>query len=422
MDTRIPGFYRLRLPERQQELAERSGFSKEKLDSIAHECLGFERANQMVENCIGVLELPVGLGLNFLINGKDYLIPMATEEPSVIAAVSHIAKLVRACGGFQASADRGVMRAQLQLIEVERIDETVACIQSHREMILDAANCFLTRMTERGGGAIDLEIQSFGPPDNMVVVHLLIDCVDAMGANALNTVAEGVAPLLEQITGCPVNLRILSNLADRRLARAHCAVDIQLLKTKEYSGDFVAKRILSAARLAEIDPYRAATHNKGIMNGIDAVAIATGNDWRSLEAGAHAYAALHGQYRSLTSWKIVDHQLVGQIELPLSVGIVGGATSVHPCIKTLKELMGCQTARELASVMAAVGLAQNLGALKALASEGIQQGHMALHARQVALAAGAQNEQVREIAEKMIQNREISLSAAMGLLNDGKDR
>jgi hydroxymethylglutaryl-CoA reductase len=412
-DSRIPGFYRLDLEARHDELRARLGLSEEDVAILSNGAsLDPSRADKMVENCVGVFALPVGLGLNFQINDRDYVIPMVVEEPSVVAAVSNMAKLVRGHGGFHADADQGIMIAQVQVVNVPNKDRALEALTSAEAQMLALANSKNPNMVARGGGAHAIELRWFDEPHPMLVVHLLVDCVDAMGANAVNTMAEGIAPLVEELTGGRVYLRILSNLADRRCARARCAVAEDSLTGKGFSGEEVAEGIVQAYRFAAIDPYRAATHNKGVMNGIDAVAIATGNDWRSVEAGAHAYAARGGRYTSLTRWWRRDGLLHGEIELPMAIGTVGGSTRVHPTVGVLRKILGIQSARELGMIMAAVGLAQNMGALKALATEGIQRGHMSLHARQAALAAGVEDRLVDEVANRLIQGGEIKVDAA----------
>jgi hydroxymethylglutaryl-CoA reductase len=387
--SRIPGFYRLAVHDRHQELARRFDLSDADLDVLRGAGMdGIAIADKMVENCVGILGLPVGLGLNFQVNGKDYAVPMAVEEPSVVAAASNTARMIRASGGFSADAGESLMIAQVQVLGLDDPRRARTAIEDAAGRILDTANARHPKMVARGGGAKSIEVRVLQSDPVMVVVHVLVDCRDAMGANMVNDIAEGVAPLIEQVSGGRVRLRILSNLADRRLARARCAIREELLERRGHEGAAVAQGVVEAYRFAAVDPYRAATHNKGVMNGIDAVGIATGNDWRGIEAGAHAYAARNGTYEPLTRWWRSDGHLHGEIELPLAVGIVGGSTRVQPALRVLRKLLRTQSARELAMVMAAVGLAQNLGALSALASEGIQRGHMNLHARSVALAAG----------------------------------
>jgi hydroxymethylglutaryl-CoA reductase len=417
IDSRIPGFYKLPPESRLAELSTRFGLTPHDLAILRDGgSLDLARADKMVENCIGVLGLPIGLGLNFVINGQDYVVPMAVEEPSIVAAVSHIARLVRDHGGFVADADPAVMIAQVQVVDVPDLAAAEQALWAGRAHLLARANAMHPGLAARGGGARDIEVRVFKTPHPMLVLHLLVDCCDAMGANAVNTMAEGVAPLVEAMTHGRVCLRILSNLADRRLARASCSIPEEALQTKDFTGPEVADGIVQAARFAAVDPYRAATHNKGVMNGIDAVAVATGNDWRGVEAGAHAYAARGGRYTSLTEWWREGGRLHGRIELPLAVGTVGGSTGVHPTIGVLRKLLGIDSARELAGVMAAVGLSQNLGAIKALATEGIQRGHMSLHARQVALAVGAEGELVDRVARVLVERGEIKADAARAVL------
>ncbi len=415
-ESRIPGFYRLPLEERYAILQERFGLSDDDLKALtADGGLDVARASLMIENCVGLFSLPVGLGLNFVVNNRAYVVPMVVEEPSVVAAVSNSAKLAAQSGGFEADADPGQMIAQVQVLDLTNLDEAATVIRAAEPQLLALANSKNPGMVKRGGGALGLEVRTFDTEPDMLVVHLIVDCVDAMGANAVNSMAEGIAPLIQDLTGGRVCLRILSNLADRRLARARCRIAVDDLATKTMSGYDVARGIVDAFRFADVDPYRAATHNKGVMNGIDAVAIATGNDWRSVEAGAHAYAARSGHYRSLTSWSIDGDHLIGTIELPMAVGTVGGSTGVHPTIVVLRKLLNVESARELGMIMAAAGLAQNLGALRALATEGIQRGHMTLHARQAALAAGVDSDQVSEIASVLVKNGDIRTETARKL-------
>ncbi len=390
--SRLPGFYKLGLEDRAAIIAERAGLTASEKAILMGEGLSPAQADQMIENVVGIHALPLGIAVNFLINGQDYLIPMAIEEPSVVAGASFAARLVREGGGFAASSDEPVMIGQIQVLDVADPQAARSELLAQKSRLLQLADQTDSLLVSLGGGARDLIVRVIkdsivGP---MVVVHLLFDCRDAMGANTVNTACEALAPEVENITGGRVVLRILSNLADRRLARARCSIPPDVLAFEAFDGQTVSKRIVEAYALAANDPYRAATHNKGIMNGIDAVAVATGQDWRALEAGAHAYAARSGRYTSLSHWSVdADGNLVGTLELPLAVGIVGGASRVHPTAKVALKILGVTTARELAEVMAAVGLAQNLAALRALATEGIQRGHMELHARQVAIAAGA---------------------------------
>ena len=411
--SRIPGFYRLDLDGRHRELARRFDLSAEELLLLQGTAVdGVAIADKMVENCIGVIRLPIGLGLNFQVNGRDYVVPMAVEEPSVVAAASNMAKLIRASGGFAAGASESLMIAQVQVLAIDDPHWSSNAIEAAADRILHAANERHPNMVARGGGAKALEVRLLDSEPQMLVVHLLVDCRDAMGANIVNDMAEGVAPLIEEVSGGRVRLRILSNLADRRLARAHCSIREELLARQGREGSAVAEGVVEAYRFAAADPYRAATHNKGVMNGIDAVGIATGNDWRGLEAGAHAYAARNGKYEPLTRWWRKGGYLHGEIELPMAVGTVGGSTRVQPTLRVLQKLLRAETAQELAMVMASVGLAQNLGALCALAAEGIQHGHMNLHARSVALAAGVAQDRIDAVAAKLVGIGQFSASAA----------
>jgi len=420
--SRIPGFYKLNPAERLREIQLRAGLTEEEAAVLSGSMgLDVAQADRMSENVVGVFGLPLGIAVNFLINGRDRLVPMAIEEPSVVAAASHAAKLVREGGGFAAEASDSLMIGQIQVLGLVDPDEAGDRLLAAREMLLSVANEQDPMLVELGGGARDLEVRAL--PDTlagpMLVVHLIYDCRDAMGANSINTAVEALAPLVEEITGGQVLLRILSNLADKRLARARAVVPAQALTTDGVSGPEVARRIVKSYALAEVDPYRAATHNKGIMNGIDAVLMATGNDWRAVEAGAHAYAARFGHYGSLSTWETdAEGNLVGTLELPLAVGIVGGATKTHPAARVALKVLAVTSARELAEVIVSVGLAQNLAALRALATEGIQRGHMELHARSVAMAAGAAGELVDRVAGRMVDEGTIRLDKAEELVRE----
>ncbi|MCB9129599.1 MAG: hydroxymethylglutaryl-CoA reductase, degradative [Anaerolineales bacterium] len=415
--SRLSGFYAKPLTERIAAVSEWAELSVVETATLSGG-LTPALANQMVENAIGMFALPFGIGVNLLINGRDYLAPMAVEEPSVIAAVGNAARLARAGGGFQTGSTPSVMIGQVQLLDVPDLAVAAQAVLAADPVLGKLVDSQMPSMVARGGGFRGIEVRPLHdtPVGPMLIVHLLIDCMDAMGANVINTAVEAVAPLLESLTGGRANLRILSNLTDRRRAWAECTIPVSAFATDPVEGFSVAKGIADANAFAWADPYRAATHNKGIMNGIDPIAIATGNDWRAIEAGAHAYAARDGQYRSLTDWRLVDGSggpaLFGRIELPLAVGIVGGATRVHPTAQTALKILGVTTARELAEVMAAVGLAQNLGALRALAAEGIQHGHMALHARQAALAAGVPADQVDRVAAQLVAEENVKASRA----------
>jgi hydroxymethylglutaryl-CoA reductase len=382
-NSRLPGFYRLPLNERQAELARQAGLSEEDLALFSSGGLTVEGADRMVENAIGIYAMPLGLGLNFVINGVDRLIPMAVEEPSVIAAASNAARMVREGGGFSADADESVMTTQVELREVADAAAASAAITNARAEILDLADQALPRLRERGGGCRDLEVRML--PGLRLVVHLYVDCREAMGANMVNTVAEAVAGRLAELACARVGLRILSNLSDRRMVRVSCRVPFAALVSEKSAdrGAVLAHEIEAASRFAEDDIYRAATHNKGIMNGVDPVVIATGNDWRGIEAGAHAFAAHDGRYQPLSTWRVKDDGLVGHLAMPMSVGTVGGTLQIHPGARLALRILGDPSTRKLAEIIGSVGLAQNLAALKALAGEGIQRGHMALHRRAV---------------------------------------
>jgi hydroxymethylglutaryl-CoA reductase len=416
--SRLSGFYKLAPAARQRLLAEWAELSPTQMDALENG-LGLAQADKMVENAVGVYGLPMGIATNFLVNGEDVLVPMVIEEPSVVAGASFAARLARAGGGFHAEAANSVMIGQIQVLDLTDVEEAGRKLHAQRQRLIDLANRTDPVIVSLHGGARGVEVRTVhdSPLGPMLVLHLLYDCRDAMGANMVNTACEALAPLVEEITGGRVNLRILSNLADRRLAHARCVVPAKELDTGEMSGTQVAQRIVEAYALAAADPYRAATHNKGIMNGVDAVALATGNDWRAIEAGAHAYAARDGRYRSLSTWALNGAgDLVGELEMPMAVGIVGGATRVHPTAQAALKMMGVTTARQLAEIMVAVGLAQNLAAIRALATEGIQRGHMALHARQVATAAGATGDEVDAVAAAMVAERTVRIDRAQALL------
>ncbi|KMW56718.1 Hydroxymethylglutaryl-CoA reductase [Candidatus Rhodobacter oscarellae] len=375
-------------------------------------------ADGMIENVVGTFELPVGVATNFVVNGREMLVPMAVEEPSVVAAASYMARIARDHGGFIAEADAPVMRGQVQILGVADLAAGEAALRAAEAEIIAAANARDAVLVSLGGGCVGIEVHAFaetgvGP---MLVLHLLVDVRDAMGANAVNTMAEAVAPLAERLTGGQARLRILSNLADRRLVRARVTLPEGALDMEGFTGARVAQGIMEACVFAEVDPYRAATHNKGIMNGIDPVVLATGNDWRAIEAGAHAFAARDGRYTALTRWRVAEGRLTGEIELPMAVGLVGGATKTHPGAQAALALMGVETVGELAEVIATVGLAQNMAALRALATEGIQRGHMALHARNLAIAAGAVGAEVDRIAASMVAAREVTAAQAQRLV------
>ena len=418
--SRLPGFYDLGVEERAGMVADWAGLDQDERAVLTSAGLETDRADQMIENVVGIHGLPLGIAPNFLVNDRDYLVPMAIEEPSVVAAASFMAKIVRGAGGFRTCSTEPVMIAQIQVLDVPDPWAARFDLLCQKERLLDLANQTDPVVVSLHGGARDIEIRVFPdtPVGPMLVVHLLYDTRDAMGANTVNTAAEALTPLVEEITGGRVHLRILSNLADRRLARAKAAIPPESMAFGEYSGEQVVQGIVEAYAFAAVDPYRATTHNKGIMNGIDAVALACGQDWRAIEAGAHAYAVRDGHYTSLSTWtRDREGNLVGTVELPLAVGTVGGATRVHPGAQVALRILGVESARELAEVMAAVGLAQNLGALRALSTEGIQRGHMTLHARQVAIAAGATGDQVQAVAARLVRERKIRLDRALEILD-----
>jgi len=376
-------------------------------------------ANGMIENVIGTFELPLGVASNFTVNGRDYLVPMAVEEPSVVAAASYMARIARGCGGFITSSSTPVMRAQIQVLGMDDPYAARHRLLSAAPELIALANQRDTVLIGLGGGCKEIEVHVFdtSPVGPMVVLHLLVDVRDAMGANTVNSMAETIAPRVAEIAGGRVRLRILSNLADKRMVRARVSLTPEALTTPTLPGAEVIDGMLEACALALIDPYRAATHNKGIMNGIDPVVVATGNDWRAIEAGAHAWAARNGRYTSLSQWeKSADGQLHGTLEMPMALGLVGGATKTHPAAQAALRLMGVASAVELAEVTVAVGLAQNMAALRALATEGIQKGHMALHARNIAILAGAQGDEIDAVARALAASGNVSVDKARELL------
>ncbi len=418
--SRLPGFHKLTLKERLSKVAELAGLSEDDVKTLTKEGpLPLDLADKMIENVVGTMPLPLGIATNFLINGKDYLVPMAIEEPSVVAAASNAAKMCRAGGGIKSLATEPLMISQIQLVNVPSPHTAKYVILERKKEIIDLANSTNPVLLKVGGGVRDVEVRILDSPVGpMVVTHLIVDVRDAMGANTVNTMAEAVAPLLEKWTGGKAYLRIISNLADRRLVRAWTRVPKDVL-----GGEDVVDGIVYAWAFAAADPYRAATHNKGIMNGVIAVALATGQDTRALEAGAHAYAARNGRYGPLSVWeKDGNGDLVGYLEMPMAVGTIGGAVRVHPVAKVALKILGIKTAKELAEVMGAVGLAQNLAALRALATEGIQRGHMKLHARQLAITAGAKGDEVDEVVKEMLKRGEIRLDVAKEVLEAIRSR
>jgi hydroxymethylglutaryl-CoA reductase len=421
LGLRIPGFYNLTLQQRLAELMKRGQLSNEDIAILSGRAgLTSDQADHMIENVVGLHALPLGVALNFIVNGREVLIPMAIEEPSVVAGASFMAKLARPAGGFTAQADPPEMIGQIQLLCLPDLPSAQQAILEHKPRLLAEVSQLDPVLKQLGGGPRDLEthLVNDSPIGPFLVVHLIYDVRDAMGANAVNTAVEHLAPRLEAITGGKAHLRILSNLADRRLARAQCTIPLAQLTFGVYSAEDVRDGIISAWAFADADPYRAATHNKGIMNGVDPVVIATGNDWRAVEAGAHAYAARSGRYTSLSTWGRDEHgNLVGNLEMPMAVGIIGGATQVHPVARVSLKLMGVKSATQLAEIIVSVGLAQNLAALRALSTEGIQRGHMTLHARQVAIAAGAQGEMIERLAAQMVSEKTVRIDRAKQILS-----
>lgn len=409
------GFYKLSVEDRLNEVVEFSGLDEGSISALKDaETLDLDLADHMVENVIGRFTLPLGVALNYNINGKDYIIPMVTEEPSVIAAASNAARIARGGGGFKSYYIKSNMIAQIQITDIEDPYYVQSIIYEHKDEIIEKCNACDPILVKLGGGVVDLEVKVLEVKSKyFVVVHLIVNTLDAMGANAVNTMAESIAPFIEEITGGNVYLRILSNLATERLVRARVKIN-----KDDLGGEDVVDKIIVAYQFAVADPYRAATHNKGIMNGISAVVLATGNDTRAIESGAGAYASRSGQYSPLTTWeKDKDGNLVGTIEMPMAVGLVGGATKSHPTAQAAVKILGVETADELGEVIAALGLGQNLAALRALATEGIQKGHMSLHARNVAIQAGANKDQVDSIAKQMIKDKKINVDYAKELLN-----
>lgn len=414
--SRLPAFYKITIPERRAAVADATGVTEpEMAESFEAGGLPCEVADKFVENVIGTYALPLGVALNVRVNGVDYVVPMVVEEPSVVAAASNAARMVREGGGFQADADESVMTSQIQIFDVTDPPAAAARVLAEKASLLEAAARAVPGLVERGGGPRDLEVRAIA--DDMIVVHFYVDCLDAMGANLVNSLAEAVGDRIAALARGKLGLRILSNLCDRRLVRIKCRVPAEVVATENIAGEAVIDGIVNASRFAEADPYRAATHNKGIMNGIDAVVIATGNDWRAVEAGCHAFAARTGQYRPLAVWRKVrgpagEVALEGSLELPLALGIVGGTLRVHPAARLALRMLHVSSAQQLATVAASVGLASNLAAVRALATVGIQRGHMALHARSVAVAAGAIGGEVERVATLIVEARDITLDGA----------
>ncbi len=414
--SRLEEFHKKDLEER-IKLVKKNSSIGENIKKISKEGLTNKDADMMIENVIGTYELPVGIATNFQINGDDRLIPMVIEESSVVAAASYGAKLARKTGGFKATVTEPVMISQIQVTGLSDPNASKLKVLEHKDELIELANEQDPVLVEHGGGAKDIRCRvlknNFG---HYLIVHLLVDCRDAMGANAVNTMAEALAPRIESITGGKVYLRILSNLADQRLGRARA------VWKKEEIGEEVIEGILHAYEFARVDPYRCATHNKGVMNGVSAVVMATGNDTRAVEAGSHSYAASDGVYSPLTRWeKTEDGHLAGSIEMPVPVGIIGGAASSHPVAQACLEIMDIESAQELGEILVSVGLAQNFAALRALASEGIQKGHMKLHAKNLAIQVGAKKDEVDRVAKKMIEEGEVRVDRAEEILEELMD-
>ena len=419
MDSRLSGFYKLPVEERRERIADAADLSDEAVEAIGGTGLTEDRADTVSENVIGTLEYPLSVATNFRIDGEDRLIPMAIEETSVVAAASYAARMARAGGGFETEVDPPRMIAQIQAVDVADPEAARLRILQEKARLMELADEQDPTLVKFGGGCEDLEVRVIDTPrGQMVVTHLIVNVQDAMGGNAVNTMAEALAPEIESITGGDVEMRILSNLADQRLARATCTIPPEELagEDDEFTGAEVRDRIVDAWAFAENDPYRGATHNKGIMNGVDAVITATFNDWRAMEAGAHTYAARNG-YDSLTSYEVdADGNLACTIELPVQVGTVGGATGLQPVAQAAMEILDVDSAPVMAGILASVGLAQNLAALRALVSEGIQQGHMTLHAQNIAIQAGAEGEEIETVAERMVEADQVSQDEAERIL------
>ncbi len=414
--SKISGFYKLPVKNRIEFVKKFSDLTEEETD-LFQSYLDIQTADRMIENVLGTFELPLGIAVNFLINSKEYLIPMVTEESSVVAAASNAAKIAYIKGGFKAECSEPLMIGQIQILKVDNVADAAQKILKHKKQLLNLANAQDKVLVSFGGGAKDLEVRILDSPiGKMIIIHIIVDVRDAMGANAVNTMCEALAPILEELTAGKIRLKIISNLADKRIVKAKAVFDKETM-----GGENIVDAFLESYNLAVIDPYRAATHNKGIMNGIDALIIATGNDFRAIEAGAHAYAARNGQYTSLTKYrKDKDGNLVGEIELPVAIGIVGGAGNIHPKAKLCKKILGIKTAKELSEIVAALGLAQNFAAVYALSTVGIQKGHMSLHAKNIAVMAGASGKLIDIVSEKLVKEGKIKLDRAREILEEIK--
>ena len=412
--SKISGFYKMPINKRVELVRDFSDLNNEEI-KLFSSCLDMGIADRMIENVLGTFEIPLGVAVNFKVNGKDYLVPMAIEESSVVAAASNAAKIARAKGGFKTECTDPLMIGQIQILHIKDVAGAAQKLMGKKKEILHLANEQDKVLVKFGGGAKDIEVRILDSPlGKMIVVHLIVDVRDAMGANAVNTMCEALTPMMEKITGGKVRLRILSNLADKRIVKAKAVFD-----KEKMGGEHIVDAFLESYNLAAVDPYRAATHNKGIMNGIDALIIATGNDFRAIEAGAHAYASRNGQYTSLSRYyKDKNGNLVGELELPMAVGIIGGAGNIHPKAKLCKKILGIKTAKELAEVVVSLGLAQNFAAVFALSTVGIQKGHMSLHAKNIAVMAGAKGEEVDKVADQMVKEGKIKLDRAEEILKE----
>jgi len=418
----ISGFYKLSLEKRQQLLAKLVNLDQDDLKLLKN--LGYflpKQIDTLIENVVGSYQLPFGIAFNFKINNKDYLIPMVIEEPSVVAAASNAAKMARKHGGFQSEKIESIMISQIQVTKLKNIEETKEILITNKEKILKLANDQDPLLNELGGGALDLEVREINTRKGiMLILHLLVNVVDVMGANVVNTMAESITPYIEELSGGKVYLRIVSNLATHRIAHCKAVFDKELL-----GGDEIVEGIMSAYEFALADPYRATTHNKGIMNGIVALTLATGNDTRAIEAGAHAYASLKGQYKPLTKYRTDSKgNLVGEIEIPLALGIIGGMTKIHPMARLALKILNVQSAEELSQIAAALGLAQNVAALRALAAEGIQKGHMRLHSRNIAKLAGVPDNLIEKVAKRIVEDKKVRVDYAKEIfqkLKNGKN-
>jgi len=414
--SQISGFYKLSIKERIEAIKERADLSDEESELFLT-CLDMGIADRMIENVLGTFEIPLGIAVNFKINGKDYLVPMAIEESSVVAAASNAAKIARMQGGFKTECSKPLMIGQIQLLGFDDVTDAAKAIMDHKKELLKLANEQDKILIDLGGGAEDLEVRILGSPlGKMIVVHIVVNVLDAMGANAVNTMCEALAPMLEELTGGHVRLKILSNFADKRLVKAKAVFD-----KEKMGGERVVDAFIESYTLASIDPYRAATHNKGIMNGIDALIVATGNDFRAIEAGAHVYASRNGQYTSLSKYyKDKNGNLVGELEMPMAVGIIGGAANIHPKAKLCRKILGVKTAKELAEVVVSLGLAQNFAAVYALSTVGIQKGHMSLHAKNIAVMAGASGDQIDKVADQLVKEGKVKLDRAKEIMESLK--